>query len=195
MLFTLLVQVAVCFAGLASLFHDHCVLALQRYILKVVVEVYVSDVNIMWWGLCTFHESTLWWWLWMCGYIHFGVHSDAGCVGVLPKCTLCFWGWLCDCEYFAGHTFFPIVVVLVLCKGTLCWLLCGHFAEVHVDWACWCMCLQRHPGEKMLGVLPRISIEFKSTYTATATKEYDMVSQSFFSRVVLCCWAVLSACE
>ena len=58
-----------------------------------------------------------------------------------------------------------------------------------------CMCLQRHPGEKMLGVLPRISIEFKSTYTATATKEYDMVSQSFFSRVVLCCCAVLSACE
>ena len=47
MLFTLLVQVAVCFAGLASLFHDYCVLALQRYILKVVVEVYVSDVNIM----------------------------------------------------------------------------------------------------------------------------------------------------
>ena len=44
----------------------------------------------------------------------------------------------------------------------------------------WLFVSQRYPGERMLGVLPRVTIEFKSTYTASITKQYDMVSQNNF---------------
>ena len=134
MLFTLLVQVAVCFAGLPSLFHDHCVLALQRYILKLIVVVYVSDVDIMWWGVCTCFTK-----------LHFD--DDCGCVGafilgytltqvvwVFCRSALCVLGGDCVTEYFAGAHFSShsgcagvvqryalLVVVWVFCRGT-CWL-------------------------------------------------------------------------
>ncbi|KAL8610919.1 Cleft lip and palate transmembrane protein 1 like protein [Nucella lapillus] len=41
--------------------------------------------------------------------------------------------------------------------------------------------IQRVPGEKMLGVLPRIKMEFKSTYTSSATKQYDMMAFRYLS--------------
>ncbi|XP_076464340.1 putative lipid scramblase CLPTM1 [Babylonia areolata] len=44
--------------------------------------------------------------------------------------------------------------------------------------------IQRFPGEKMLGVLPKVKVEFKSTYTASATKQYDMLAFRYLSWVL-----------
>ncbi|KAK7493479.1 hypothetical protein BaRGS_00015379 [Batillaria attramentaria] len=55
--------------------------------------------------------------------------------------------------------------------------------------------IETFPGEKMFGVIPRVSVAFKSTYTETPTKEYDRLAFRYLSWALyplLGCYAVYS---
>ncbi|KAK7104349.1 putative lipid scramblase CLPTM1 [Littorina saxatilis] len=41
--------------------------------------------------------------------------------------------------------------------------------------------IERHPGETWFGVIPRVSIEYKTTYTESATKQYDLLAFKYLS--------------